>query len=157
MPEVTTVKLPDAANFPWGVQTLPAENWNTYDVFVTEAAARQQAESLQGSYPKLAVRIVHWTGGPIPTPLLPVYRQKKIGELPFDKALWSGSKPPPERGATVQVAVNGLGEGIVMGYIIQGGYLAVMVRFNEATRPAWHKKQNPTNEPVAVFGTEIRE
>jgi hypothetical protein len=36
-----------------------------------------------------------------------------------------------------------------------GDYLGVMVRLDEATRPDWHKKQNPENQPALAFGAEI--
>ena len=75
---------------------------------------------------------------------------------------WSGDKAtppmpePPAIGARVFANVNDLGPGTVTGYFIEAGYLGLYVKLDPATRPAWHKKQNPDRDYCMIFGIETR-
>ena len=151
---VVTNKQP--ANFPFAVQMQNTENWNNSETAVTLEAAVELAEALAAKYPKLPVRIEHSTGGPMPVHFLPVFKHRQGDERPYRHALWSGIGEPPAVGTRVTISVNGIGPGTVTGYAVQGGYLSAMVLADDATRPEWHKKQNPSNEPFIVFGAELK-
>lgn len=72
---------------------------------------------------------------------------------------WSKSTPPPTIGETVKVTMNGLGQGVVVGYQVCGGYLGLWVRLSNP--PSWWVEQNKRNNRVdyygcaLVFGAEI--
>lgn len=152
---IKIVTTKEVANYPFLVEVQSTENWNALAASVTLDAADKRAQAVREGYPKLPVRVHHFNGGPQVTDHLPVYRIRQGGELPHAVALWSGSDEPPARGARVEVSVNSLGTGEVVGYFVEGGYLGVMVRFDEATRPEWHRRQNPNNDPARVFGAEL--
>jgi hypothetical protein len=152
---VVTNKQP--ANFPFAVQGQNTENWSTAENAVTLDAAMEAAHALAAKYPKLPVRIEHSQGGPVIVHSLPVFKRREGDERPYRHALWSGAGEPPAVGSRVIVRINGIGPGTVTGYAVEGGYLGVMVQADEATRPDWHKKQNPSNGPAIVFGAELKE
>ena len=154
---IPVVKTNVAANFPFGVQTRPTENWGTVESAVTLEAAMETAEALASKYPKLPVRVEQCTGGPKETPLLPVFKRREGSERPYRHALWSGKGEPPAVGSRVTLSINALGAGTVTGYAVEGGYLGVMVRVDDETRPDWHRKQNPENQPSLAFGAELKE
>lgn len=153
---IPIVMLNEPANYPFVVQTKNTENWNSVGSAVTRQAAVDKATEVQKLHPQLPIRIAHHTGGMVVTSALPAWKPHNPGEYPYDLAVWSGEGNPPDIGATITIPVNGLGSGVVTGYAVQGGYLGVMVRMNEATRPLWHKKQNPENTPALAFGAEIK-
>ena len=66
-----------------------------------------------------------------------------------------GFATPPAIGTPVKIIMNNLGYGVVHSYFWEHGYLGVQVTLCPATRPAWHKKQNPTHDYALVFGNEI--
>lgn len=76
-------------------------------------------------------------------------------EMPGEIALWSGAGDPPAVGDAVVVRMNQCGPGVVTGYLVQAGYLGVLVKLDEATRPDWHRKQHPDNRPSLAFGAEL--
>lgn len=83
----------------------------------------------------------------------------KDGETKPETLCWSGSKPIPAVGTAVQVGLNGLGPGTVIGYFSEHGWLGVLVHLLEP--PVWWIKQNadlPVNVPRAahLFGAELR-
>ena len=150
-------KCNQPANFPFSAQVQATENWSSVENAVTLEAAMEAAKALAVKYPKLPVRVQHCTGGPSPVHFLPVFKRREGDEKPYKQALWSGAGDPPAVGARVTLTFNNLGAGTVTGYAVEGGYLGVMVLVDEATRPEWHKKQNPENQPGLVFGTEFKE
>ena len=154
---IPVVKTNAAANFPFCVQSQPTENWGTVEAAVTLEAAMEAAQTLASKYPKLPVRVQQCTGGPQPTPMLPVFKHREGTERPYRHALWTGKGEPPAVGSRVTISINSIGAGTVTGYAVDGGYLGVMVAIDDATRPDWHKKQNPENKPALVFGTELKE
>lgn len=144
------------ANFPFCVQTQPTENWGTAEAAVTLEAAMEVARALAAKYPALPVRIRHCQGGPKPIYTLPVFKHREGNERPYRHALWTGKGEPPALGTRVTVTINAIGPGEVTGYAVHGGYLGIMFRADEATRPAWHKEQHPDNQPSLVFGPEFK-
>jgi len=83
---------------------------------------------------------------------LPVFYQPMVDV----EALWGGKWALPAIGDRVHIVMNGLGNGTVESYFIEGDkdhWLGVTVRLDK--QPEWHRKQNG-NRPIAlVFGTEI--
>ncbi len=155
---IQVVKSKDAANYPFVVQVKATENWGALNATVTLAAAQEIVRALASSdtLAGVPIRIAHCTGGMQVTPHLPLFEHRVGDELPHRVALWTGTGEPPSYGDRVDVRVNGIGPGRVTGYAVQEGYLGVMVLADEATRPAWHKKQNPRNEAFLSFGAELQ-
>lgn len=82
-------------------------------------------------------------------------RRESCGETPGLTPLWTGPADPPAIGDEVNVRLNQLGPGTVTAYAVHEGYLGVMVRLDDASRPDWHRQQNPANLPSLAFGAEI--
>lgn len=57
-------KLP--SNFKYGVQTKVTENWSLQAAFKTKVEAMDYAQAIAKNYPRLPIRVVTYTGGPIP-------------------------------------------------------------------------------------------
>lgn len=153
---IPVVRSNDKANYPYLVQIRNTENWSTTEGVVTLLAAQEIAQALQQRYPNLPVRIQHCTGGMLVTDQLPKYqRRDSKDERPYHMALWTGAGDPPALLSRVNIRINGIGPGTVTGYAVCDGYLGVMVRADDATRPDWHKSQNPQNDPGIVFGVEL--
>ena len=71
------------------------------------------------------------------------------------KLYWSGKDEPPPVAARVEVLINGMGPGRVVGYFVEGPYLGVEVRLEK--NPGWRLKQHGGKDlPVLAFGKEIR-
>lgn len=153
---IPVVPSKKTANFPFVVQGRNTENWNTVETAVTLEAAMESAQALAAKYPALPVRIEHCQGGPAPVHTCPLFKHREGDERPYRHALWSGKGEPPALGAPVTITANAIGLGKVTGYAVHGGYLGVMVQADDATRPAWHKAQNPENTPMLVFGAELK-
>ncbi len=54
------------SNFPWGVQVQATENWDTRSAFKHKAEAVNYAQTIADAYPRLKIRVIHWTGGEFP-------------------------------------------------------------------------------------------
>ena len=77
------------------------------------------------------------------------WQQAQWGERPVngdrqllnepDPYKWSGENPPPAIGAKVKVYMNGFGNGTVVGYFAEYGWLGVLVKI--AKPPAWWVRQ----------------
>lgn len=80
---------------------------------------------------------------------------KQLDQSVKDKIKWSGSFPIPRVGTHVKVTVNNIGDGHIIGYFTEYGWLGVMVQLNPKTRAKWHKKQNPDTDLALPFGMEI--
>jgi hypothetical protein len=161
MKKATQVTIPvvttnEQANFPFVVQRRNTENWNTSSAAPTLEAAMEDAHTLAAQYPTVPWRIQHHKGGPKPIDTLPLYRRRVGAEKPHRDALWTGYCEPPAVGTRVFLRINGIGPGTVTGYAVEGGYLGVMVKVDEETRPDWHKTSHPTNAPSLAFGPELR-
>ncbi len=90
------------------------------------------------------------------TATLPLWKRRESpAEKPETVPLWTGQVDPPPIGARVHVRMNRLGPGTVTAYAVYEGYLGVMVRMDEPTRPDWHRLQNPENLPGLLSGVEI--
>lgn len=77
---------------------------------------------------------------------------------PLRALTWSTRKNgfpcPPRIGERVRVTFNGFGEGRVVAYFREAGFLGVEVKCDK--RPDWHVKQNGDKHPhPMVFGAEI--
>lgn len=153
--EIPVIDSNVKANYPFLVQIKNTENWNTLSGWLSLKPALEVAEQLRSQYPNAAVRVEHCKGGPVVLSSLPVFKQAEPNEVPTDKALWSGKAPPPEVGTKVNVTFNGLGEALITGYVVVDGYLGVMAQLDEHSRPAWHRENNPENNPAVLFGREL--
>lgn len=153
--EIPVVSEDSAANYPYVVETLNTSNWNTSAAMVTLEAAQEHAQGLHQQYPQLPVRIKHCCGGFVITHQLPHWKPCEKDEKPYAVALWSGRGEPPDIGSNVNIRINSIGAGTVTGYTVYKGYLGVMVKAEESSRPSWHRAQNPDNQPALVFGAEL--
>ena len=76
-----------------------------------------------------------------------------------DPYKWSGVNDPPVIGAKVKVYMNGLGNGKIVGYFAEYGWLGVLVRLSKP--PVWWKKQtkergeNPSTTNAHIYGLEL--
>lgn len=155
--EIPVIKTNVASNFPFSVQFKATENWGTSSAFVTLEASMIAAKALKARNTTLPVRIEHNEGGHVVTAQLPVWSPRtESRKQPFDLALWCGRGAPPKVGDIVNLRINSLGSGVVEGYLVVEGFLGLMVRINEETRPAWHREQHPENPASAIYGGEIR-
>ena len=71
---------------------------------------------------------------------------------------WSGAGAVPAIGDRIDVKINGMGAGTVIGYFVEpepdNGWLGVKVTLDK--RPDWHIKQCGPDRPwTLVFGAEI--
>lgn len=67
---------------------------------------------------------------------------------------WSGTMPIPSVGQRVKVNMNDFGEGVVVAYFVEHGYVGVEVDLDK--QPEWHLKQNGPDRHVMVFGIEVK-
>ncbi len=93
------------------------------------------------------------------TTILPNYVFSILSGNDVPDTKWSKSTPPPAMGDAVTVTMNGLGEGVVIGYEVVGGWLGLHVRLSNP--PEWWLKQNArwnrnTEDGALVFGAEIK-
>jgi hypothetical protein len=76
-----------------------------------------------------------------------------------DPYKWSGDNAPPAIGAKVKVYMNSLGNGEVVGYFSEYGWLGVLVVLSKP--PSWWRKQtrergeNPATTPAHIYGKEL--
>lgn len=71
-----------------------------------------------------------------------------------DPYKWSGSGDPPAIGAKVHAYMNRLGNGTVVTYFAEYGWLGVKVKLDKP--PAWFTKQNNNTNPAAhLFGVDL--
>jgi len=152
---IPVIKLNCPAHYPYVVQGQEAENWSTISSVVSLPAALEKARTLSSRNPGMRVRIEHHLGDLLVTDQLPAWKPCESGDKPYDLPLWTGAGDPPPIGSKVTVAINDVGPGLVTGYAIQRGWLAVMVQADEDTRPFWHRKENPENRPTIAYGAEI--
>jgi len=66
---------------------------------------------------------------------------------------WSDNLPPPSIGAKTR-APGDLGEGQVVGYFSEHGYLGVLIRLDAP--PKWFVEQNGATTPCHIYGAELR-
>lgn len=98
---------------------------------------------------------------PIFTKEIPQWRRRTAdtdlteSALAENPPLWSNKSDPPAIGDRVTVRINNCGTGVVTSYCVYGNYLGVMVLLDEQTRPEWHRRQNPLNQPSLAYGAEI--
>jgi hypothetical protein len=91
---------------------------------------------------------------------VPVYEQAvwENGAVVNTKAvlIWGGKNGvlPPPVGEKITVTMNGLGNGDVVGYFSQDGYLGLRVQFDSP--PEWYVKQNKGNPVGHIFGPEFK-
>ncbi len=76
-----------------------------------------------------------------------------------EAVLWSGDPDqhpnPPAIGSQVKIYMNGLGEGLVVGYFVEYKYLGIEVTL--ANPPAWYVKQNGGNMVARLFGVDLKD
>ena len=152
---IPIVKLKSSAAFPFAVHGQQAEAWCLFGTEVTLAAAIEKARALKREHPAMSLRIEHHAGKLLVTEQLPNWKRCSNGLPPYDVPLWSGAGDPPTLGSTITVAINDIGPGLVTGYTVQEGWLAVMFQACEESRPLWHRKENPENRPFLLYGSEI--
>jgi hypothetical protein len=79
---------------------------------------------------------------------------------PDDPYKWSGDKAPPAIGAKVRVYMNSFGNGTVIGYFAEYGWLGVLVKISKP--PKWWVKQikerglDPKATPGHFFGIDLQ-
>lgn len=80
--------------------------------------------------------------------------QERISDKTILK--WTGTKfpQPPAIGTKVAVPMNRMGQGVVVSYFIEYGFLGVTAKLDERYRPDWHRKQ-VSDGLAMVFGVEI--
>ena len=68
---------------------------------------------------------------------------------------WSNSEDPiPSPGERVNVRVNGMGVGTVVGYFFASDFIGIEVALDK--RPEWHVKNKPKDKPnTLAFGSEV--
>jgi hypothetical protein len=77
-----------------------------------------------------------------------------------DPYKWSGDAAPPAVGTKVKVYMNSFGNGTVMGYFAEYGWLGVMVKISKP--PKWWVSQtkaageNPKNKLGHFFGIDLQ-
>ena len=71
-----------------------------------------------------------------------------------DVAIWAGKVAPPPVGTKIDVNMNGLGHGNVVGYFVLEGYLGLRVSLDNP--PEWYVRQNKGNAVGHIFGPEFR-
>jgi hypothetical protein len=59
---------------------------------------------------------------------------------------------PPKVGEKIRVSMNSLGNGEVVGYFSQEGFLGLLVKLSDP--PEWYIKQNKGNVVGHIFGPE---
>lgn len=74
-------------------------------------------------------------------------------ETPPEHIRWCSTLALPAVGDRITVTFNKLGDGEVIGYFTEGGYLGLLVQLDQ--KPDWLLEQNPTG-PVHIFGPEFR-
>lgn len=96
----------------------------------------------------------------LPEPVLaPIWGEEETGRRVKNLGegyLWSGDGPPPPLGARVDIAMNNLGPGTIVGYFYEAGWLGVHVRLENP--PEWHRKQTKGTKregTTMVFGAEL--
>lgn len=82
---------------------------------------------------------------------LPAFTTPAVAEP--DYPIWSGADAPPFVGDTVDVKLNGLGRGQVLGYVVREGYLAVVVKL--LAPPGWYTLQASGRGVAIIFGKEL--
>ncbi len=70
------------------------------------------------------------------------------------KLEWSNANPIPQLGDVVEVRINGIGKGEVVGFFDEVGYAGVVVKPFDP--PQWYINQNGKDEPCHVFGAELK-
>lgn len=159
------------SNFPFWVRIkkqgsdAPASEWPVHQIALTLKLAQDLANELTQTWadaqsrnkdvPAIEVCIEHCKGGPSYTDRLPEFKTTAEVKQPYDVPVWSGKSRPPAIGSKIPLNFNSLGQGTVLAYGVMDGYLGVFVQLDPATRPDWHKRQNPQNEPGLLFGIEV--
>lgn len=94
---------------------------------------------------------------PVLRPILSTTRKDRHGDAVITNMgkgyLWSGEGDVPGLGQRVTVAMNRLGAGTVVGYLVEYGWLGVKVELDAP--PDWHRRQNPGEPWALVFGAEL--
>lgn len=63
--DIIKISSKSKSNFPFLVETRNTEYWNCVKPFDNEWSAIQYAEQVVKTFPKLPVRVHHYTGGPM--------------------------------------------------------------------------------------------
>lgn len=158
-PEVfEVIEVPIDAVYPFEVGSRVGQMFVVHDFSVTLLGAKEAAAAMRKKMPDADLAIRQFTGkGLGVTDHCPPWTPTVKGVAPVKTAFWSNAGDPPVVGATVRVTLNNLGLGIVTGYAINDGFLALMVQLKDSEgRPDWHKASNPNNEPAIVFGNEFK-
>lgn len=74
---------------------------------------------------------------------------------------WSGGKgleQPPALGTRINASMNGFGQGVVVAYFVEHGWLGIEVAVDK--RPDWHVKQTKASDTPdrfnpLLFGSEV--
>jgi hypothetical protein len=88
---------------------------------------------------------------------VPAYEQAVYKDgLPVksEALIWAGKVPPPPVGEKINVNMNSLGNGDVVGYFSLEGYLGLRVQLDNP--PDWYIKQNKGNSVGHIFGPEFK-
>jgi hypothetical protein len=88
---------------------------------------------------------------------VPAYEQAVYKDgmpVKSEALIWAGPVAPPPVGEKIKVSMNGLGNGDVVGYFSQEGYLGLRVQLDNP--PGWYVKQNKGNPVGHIFGPEFK-
>lgn len=83
-----------------------------------------------------------------------VYKDGMPVAPPEGGLIWAGKVAPPAIGEKINVNMNSLGNGDVVGYFSQEGYLGLRVKLDSP--PEWYVKQNKGNVVGHIFGPEFK-
>ena len=74
---------------------------------------------------------------------------------PDDVIKWVSQQDVPKVGDRVKVLFNGFGQGEVIGYEVNEGYLSIVVKIDKL--PAWYVRQykGDVKDSIAVYGSEF--
>lgn len=95
-----------------------------------------------------------------PSPVVaPIWKEDEDGSNRHvtnaaDGVLWSGPLPVPASGTKVDIKMNHLGTGTIVGYFVEHGWLGVKVKLD--TKAEWYPKGAKFDGFAFVFGAEIR-
>jgi len=82
-----------------------------------------------------------------------IYGITKLADIPRPWK-WSAKFAVPAIGSRVYVNMNDFGEGVVVSYFIEHGYVGVEVDLDR--QPDWHVEEHGKGKHILVFGIEVK-
>lgn len=103
---------------------------------------------------KASPNAVYGFGSIAGLPVKPAPQTPQVPEPPADELYWSGGLPVPSIGDAVEITVNGIGPGTVVGYFTEYNWLGVEVM--PVSPPTWFTRQNGPGKTALVYGVELK-